>query len=116
MSADPRTRARNRGKTTERSVARRLGGKRNGATGLATADVETAVFAIETKSRKTLPDWLTAAMAQAVRNAPDGKTSLLVLHELGRRHDGDLVIMRMGDFEDWFGRVGSETAETAREE
>ena len=44
-------------------------------------------------------------MAQARRNAPEGKTPILVLHELGRRHDGDLVVLHMGNFEDWFGRV-----------
>jgi hypothetical protein len=29
----------------------------------------------------------------------------VVLHETGRRHDNDLVLVRFGDFVEWFGEV-----------
>ena len=45
-------------------------------------------------------------MAQAVRNAPDGKVPLVIVHVSGCRHTGDLVMLRLGDFEDWFGKIG----------
>jgi hypothetical protein len=63
-------------------------------------------FAVEVKTRKTLPAWLVSAMAQAVRNAGDGRLPLVVLHEAGDKHDGDLVTLRLGDFQEWFGDTG----------
>jgi hypothetical protein len=29
----------------------------------------------------------------------------VVLHEAGQRHADDLVVLRLGDFQDWFGEV-----------
>jgi len=68
-----------------------------------TADVETSAFSIEVKHRGKLPLWIHGAMDQAERNARDGKLPLLVLHECGRHHRNDLVVLRLGDFRDWFG-------------
>ncbi len=31
-----------------------------------------------------------------------------MLHQLGRRHDGDLVVVRLRDFEAWFGWANGE--------
>ena len=55
------------------------------------------------KTRRKLPQWLRAAVEQAQRNADDGGVPLVVLHETGRRHDNDVVLMRLADFERWFG-------------
>ncbi|MBF0488764.1 MAG: hypothetical protein HQK98_11460 [Nitrospirae bacterium] len=90
---------RKRGKSAERAVAKRLDGKRIGIMG--GQDVEHPLFSIEVKSRKAFVagDW----MSQAVRNCPDGKTPLVVVHVSGQRHNEDMVIMRMGDFEDFLG-------------
>jgi len=59
---------RQRGKATERAVAKRIGGKRVGILGA--EDVSHPLFSIEVKSRKAFVagDW----MAQAVRNCPEG--------------------------------------------
>ena len=92
-------------KDTEREVARRLGGHRLGATGKATEDVATEAFAVEGKFRKTIPEWIKDAMSQAVGAARDGRTPICVLHEKGKRHDGDYVLLRLRDFEDLYGRV-----------
>lgn len=94
-------------KRTERAVAKALGGKRTSKMGLGAnaPDVETDAWSIEVKHRDQLPQWLTEALAQAVRNASDGKLPLVVLHESGRRHADDLVLLRLGDFEQWFGEM-----------
>jgi hypothetical protein len=42
-------------------------------------------------------------MDQAVRNAPPGKTPLVVVHVQGKRHDKDLVVIRLADWIDWHG-------------
>ena len=96
-------------KAVERAVAAKMGGERlsNHALGQQTPDVETSAYSVEVKSR-TLPAWLTNAMAQARRNASSGKLPLVVLHEGGRRHDNDLVVVRLADFVEWFGEADAE--------
>ena len=86
-------------KDTERAIARRLGGHRVGNTGRGTPDVVSSSLAAEVKTRKALPRWVLDAVAQAVRNAPDGRLPVVVLHEKHKRHDGDLVLLRLADFE-----------------
>lgn len=88
-------------KATERAIAKRLGGERVGPSGKSTADVITDALAIEVKTRKTLPHWLLDAMAQATAAAAaDGRLPVVVLHQKGQRHDGDLVVLRLTDFEE----------------
>lgn len=97
------SRQRQRGNAVERAVAQRLGGARAGQYG--GEDVSHSVFSCECKERASLPLWLTDAMAQAVRHAPEGKLPMVVLHELGKRHDGNLVVLRLKDFEEYFGET-----------
>lgn len=89
-------------KNVERVIARRLGGERVGNRGSASPDVVSSWLAVEVKHRKALPAWLKDAIAQAKATAGD-KLPLVVLHESGRWHDGDLVLLRLRDFEAWFG-------------
>ena len=97
-------------KSVERNLATRLGGQRlsNHSLGCKTPDVETSAWSIEVKHRKALPAWLTGALDQARANATPGKLPLVVWHEKGRRHDNDLVVLRLRDFEEWFGEVDVE--------
>lgn len=88
-------------KGVERRLARRLNGDRTGHTG--GADVQTDWLSVEVKSRKQLPQWLRGAVAQAKRNAGVSQLAVAILHEVGRNHDGDLVVMTLRDFEEWFG-------------
>jgi len=90
-------------KATERAIAARLGGVRVGCTGEATPDVVSDWLSCEVKTRKRLPGWLQDAMRQAVANAKEGTLPLVVLHEVGQRHDSDLVVMRLAAFVAWFG-------------
>jgi len=90
-------------KKCERAIARRLGGQRVGPTGRGGPDVVTDWCSVEVKTRKTLPAWLKEAVHQAVAGAWGDRLPLVVLHQKGQRHDGDLVVLRLRDFEDWYG-------------
>ena len=93
-------------KVAERTVARRLGGKRAGPTGKEGPDVLHALWAIEIKERRRpLPAEIREALAQAARAARPDQLPIVVWHVLGRRHDDDVVMMRLADFEDWAGQL-----------
>ncbi|GAP05911.1 hypothetical protein ATHL_00752 [Anaerolinea thermolimosa] len=98
-------------KATERAIARRLGGKRVPITGRARGsapDVAHTWLSIEVKHRKRLPRWLADAIDQAVAAAVEGQLPIVILHESGQRHDNDLVLTRLSDFESWFGSIGGD--------
>ena len=92
-------------KEHERRTARRLSGQRSPNTGKQTSDVSAGPWAVECKLRKELPAWLLDAMTQAKRNAGDGQTGIVVLHQHGTRSDRDLVLMSMSDFQGWAGTI-----------
>jgi hypothetical protein len=92
-------------KTHERECAKRLGGKRVGPSGTSTADVVNEYLSVECKMRTSLPAWLKAAMQQSVDASATSQLPIVILHELGQRHDGDLVMLRLKDFEDHMGSV-----------
>jgi len=70
-------------------------------------DVAHRWLSVEVKSRKTLPAWLLGAMSQARAAATEHQLPVAVLHQEGARHGSDLVVMRLSDFEDWFGAAGA---------
>ncbi len=88
-------RNRRRGKDLERHVAHDLGGRRVGILGH--EDVMAHGFAIETKERQTLPAFIIKCMAQAESNAR-GDAAVVILHELGKSHGLDVVMLRYRDF------------------
>jgi hypothetical protein len=90
-------------KAHERRLAKQTGGRRNGPTGTATADVETPWLCIEAKAWQGSVKRVEAALAQAERAAKPGQLAIAVLHTLGRHSKNDLVILRWGDFRQWFG-------------
>jgi hypothetical protein len=92
-------------KAVERSVARRLGGVRTGPTGCTGPDVVTDWCSVEVKTRRRLPTWLKEAVHQASAGAGGDRLPLVVLHQAGQRHDGDLVIMRLRDLERLLGNA-----------
>ena len=94
-------------KQNERRVAKKLGGRRIGNTGKPTPDVITGWLAVEVKHRGRLPVWLKDALAQAKRNAGEGRLPLVVLHEKYARDS--LVVLTLSDFADWFGWAGDDT-------
>jgi hypothetical protein len=71
----------NRWKRHEREVAKLLGGERVPCTGRPAPDVLTDRWAVEVKTRKSLPAWMHHAMEQAIAQATDGRVPLVVLCE-----------------------------------
>ncbi len=90
-------------KHAEREIAKRLGGERTGPTGKATPDVIKSWLLVEIKHRKNLPAWLLGALEQVEQHATDAQLSIAVLHAERMRYDDSLVVLRLGDFVDWFG-------------
>jgi hypothetical protein len=88
-----------RWKRRERQTARLMGAERIPNSGHGQADIVTGRYSIEHKSRAGLPDWLTDALDQAVRNAVAGTTPVVIVTAPGaRRRLRRVVLMR---FEDW---------------
>jgi len=94
-------RNRRRAKAVERVLAKRLGGRRVGILGQ--EDIFTDLFSVEVKVRKAVAVW--EWYQQAVRNAK-GRVPLLIIHVTGKRHDEDLVVMSLADFERLIKREG----------
>jgi len=94
-------------KATERAVARIFKGERTSNQGLGSAvpDVVSDTYCVEVKHREKLPAWIKLMVKQARVNGRADKLSLVVLHELNARHDDDIVLVRLGDFVEWFGEV-----------
>jgi len=100
-----------RGANCERALARRIGGQRVGNRGAATLDVVTPYLAVESKCRKVLPKWLLEALRGAVTKAGPEQLPMVVLHLLGQRHDNDVVLLRLCDFEAYFGALAPQEEE-----
>lgn len=92
---------RQRGKRAERAIAKRLRGKRVGVLGR--EDIEHPLWSIEVKSRVRFAG--EKFLRQAERNCPAGKTAIVVVHILHQPHSNDIVMMRLKDFEDYFGKI-----------
>jgi hypothetical protein len=92
---------RDRGKRTEQAIAERLQGTRKGIMG--GHDVDAGPFAVEVKDRESFAG--STFMQQAIRNCPNDKTPLVIVHTHGKRHDTDLVMIRLADWQDWFGKL-----------
>lgn len=95
-------------KATERAVARALGGERIPVTGRRGPDVRHRWLAVEVKHRRRLPRWLQLAVAQAHAGAGLDQLPVVVLHQAGRPHREDLVVLRLEDFQEWFGDPDTE--------
>ena len=87
-------------KYAERSVAKKLGGRRIVEKGIQTHDVETDWLVVEVKTRKKLPQWLTKAVALNRIKSPDNKLPVVILKSPSV--SVSLVIMDLTDFKDWF--------------
>ncbi len=92
---------RQRGKRTERAIAKRLKAKRVGILGK--SDVEHKLFSLEVKSRLRFvgEKWF----LQAVKNCEKGKIPAVIVHVTGQHHKNDYVILKLKDFEDLLGRT-----------
>lgn len=90
-------------KRHERAIAKRLGGERAGPTGREGSDVLHPAFGVECKERKAKVQWIEEYLDQTKGASLPGQLPIVVLHWLGDRHNQDIVMMRLKDFEEWFG-------------
>jgi hypothetical protein len=94
-------------KRNERAIARRLSGERVPVTGRQRGDVPDVKhnrLAIECKHRKSLPAYLRDAIAQSQAAKRGDQLPIAILHESLSRHDDDLVVMRLSEFEIWLSK------------
>ena len=87
-------------KKWERQVCNDFGGTR--AWEIAEECEGTGMWAPEAKYRKKIPNWLEDMMCQAEAQAHDNQLPLVCLTEKQRRRRDALVIIRYGDFLDWY--------------
>jgi hypothetical protein len=96
-------------KRTEREVAALIGGERVPITGRGRGsepDVRHDIYSVEIKYRKALPDWMHDALDQAekAKKRPD-QLPIVIFREKGQRVSQAFVMLRLGEFQDWFGRL-----------
>lgn len=82
-----------RWKRQERQIASALGGIRLPNAGRGQADVVAGRYAVQVKTRKTLPGWFTGAVAQAGRDAGAGQVPLVVLSVVGQGRKADRYVV-----------------------
>ena len=92
---------RDRGKRTERDLAKRLGGKRVGILGSEDISHDWASFEVKNRVKSTVHGF----MEQCTRNCPQGKVPIVIVHKHGERHGNDLVCMKLVDWEAWQGEL-----------
>lgn len=99
--------SRRRWKAAERELAEQVGGRRVPVTGRARGDVPDIAhpwLSIEAKSWSAMPERVVSALRQAEAANVDGrKLPVALIHGNGERYDQALVVMRLGDFREWFG-------------
>ena len=90
-------------KAIERRVARLFGTERIGTREGGPAPDWENEWTVGEVVCHSIPEWILGEMAQAERRPTDRpKLRLLVIHEKGQDLDCALVVMRLGQFRDWF--------------
>ena len=88
----------------EKRIAKRFSGERIIDQSKKSCDVLTPWLAIEGFQRD-IPDYIKEELHQAVYTAQDkGVLPIAIWREKHRKDDEALVIMKITDFEEWFGR------------
>lgn len=90
-------------KRTERKIAELLQGERvpvNGRIRGSAPDIAHETLSLEVKSRKSIPAWLTEALAQATASTAkgSGKLPVAVIHQQGKSYSDSLCVIRLKDF------------------
>ncbi|BCG46830.1 hypothetical protein GEOBRER4_n1644 [Citrifermentans bremense] len=94
-------RNRQRGKENEKVLAKIMNGDRKGLLG--GEDISAGPWSIEAKSR--VKSTAHTFMSQAVRNCPNGKAPMVIIHLHNSRRDNDLVCVRLSDWREMYGNL-----------
>lgn len=92
-----------RGKSAERQVARRLGGKRTGILGKAADDVEGDWFVAEVKDYLKAPE-VPYRILRNLRQKTDSSKLVLFVYKRPEWRDY-IVCTLLSDFEQWYGTI-----------
>ncbi len=95
-------------KAAERRLCKMLGGTRRGPTGRDDSDCVHEWLAVEVKCNKKMPKYIMDWMVQASRNSESGHLPIVVWHYPSRPYKSSIVMLRLGDFLDWFGNGDGE--------
>jgi len=87
-----------KGKTYENFIAKRLDLEHTGYVGYEGPDVEGPHLVIDTKYRDSLPLWIKEPLEKLIGQA-EGRLAVVIWHEKYARHDEDIVVMTLEDFE-----------------
>lgn len=95
-------------KNVERRIADILGGERVPVTGRqrgSAPDISHTIYSIEVKHRKSLPEWLHDAMAQANASRRGMQLPIVILHEENQPYAKSYVVVELGEFKNWYGEI-----------
>jgi hypothetical protein len=82
-------------------MAKRLGAENVGTLG--GEDLKDSVFSFEVKNR--VKSVAHGFMEQCVKNCPQGKIPVVIIHKHRDLHVNDLVCMKLSDWESWNGSI-----------
>lgn len=98
------------GRGYQYKIAKRLGGKSVGTIEGQDITVDTMIggktlqFSFEAKKRKSFIGQ--TFMVQAIKNCPQDRIPLVIVHETGQFHDNDILLIRLLDWEKIIGGKG----------
>jgi len=87
-----------KGKRYENVIADRLNLKHTGYVGYECPDAENEHMVVDTKFRSELPLWFKEPLEKLTGQA-EGRLAAVIWHEKYSRHEDDIVVMRLEDFE-----------------
>lgn len=91
------------GRAIQSKLAKRTGGDNIGTLGGEDIHFHDKPWSIEAKHCKKFVG--AKFMEQAEKNAPKGKTPIVIVHTLNQRMSKALVMIRLSDWEDWYGKL-----------
>jgi hypothetical protein len=90
--------------TAERRIAQMLGLRKVGNRGTSTPDAVGGHLVAEIKHRRSrgIPQWAMDALQGARQHAGPHRLGVLVVHREGQRYEDSILLMRLGDYADWY--------------
>ncbi len=102
-----------RWKRQEREIAAALGTRRLPNSGLGQPDIRVNGWAVQVKTRATVPAWLWAALDQAARDADAGELPAVVVSDVVQGRKARRLVLL--DFDQWRALVGDEAVRSVEE-
>ncbi len=98
----------------QREIAAALGTRRHPHSGFGQPDIRVNGWAVQVKTRATVPAWLWAALDQAARHAEDGERPAVVVSDVVQGRKARRLVLL--DFDQWRALVGDDAVRSAEEE